>query len=75
VEGYQKGLTELEKIANTGILSGYYLFYSVRAEFYMEVNQFSKAIDSLRTAINLAPLQAERILLEKKLYSCFEKIS
>jgi RNA polymerase sigma factor (sigma-70 family) len=75
VYGYEKGLAELEKINKTGALGAYYLFYSVQAEFYIEMNQFSKAADSLRTAISLAPLQAEILLLEGKLKTCLEKIS
>lgn len=72
--GAQKAIEELEKIKSTASLKSYYLFYSAQAAFYMELSQFSKAASTLETAIELAPLQAEKKLLQKKLEQCLQKI-
>jgi predicted RNA polymerase sigma factor len=50
------------------------LFYSTKAEFYIELNQFSNAIKAIETAIELAPLQTEKLLLQEKLKFCRENI-
>ena len=71
--GVEPAIMELERIKNMGFLESYYLFYSVKAEFYIQLDQFKEAIPELKTAIELAPLQKEKVLLVKKLESCFEK--
>jgi RNA polymerase sigma factor (sigma-70 family) len=73
VVGVEKAIIELEQIENIAFLKSYYLFYSVQAEFYMELNQFPKAISILETAIDLAPLKTEKTLLREKLAFCLEK--
>ena len=75
VLGAEKAIKELEQIKNTSSLKSYYLFYSTQAALYIELNQFRKAIPILETAIELAPLQTEKSLLQKKLELCREKIS
>jgi RNA polymerase sigma factor (sigma-70 family) len=70
VNGAKKAIAEMEKIKNTGAIKSYYLFYSTQAEFQIELKQYAKAISSLKTAITLAPLQAERALLAKRLQFC-----
>jgi RNA polymerase sigma factor (sigma-70 family) len=74
VYGAEKAITELEHIKNIASLKTYYLFYSAQAEFCIELNQFSKAAASLKTAVELAPLLTEKILLQEKLASCLEKM-
>lgn len=73
VSGAKAAIAELEKIKNSASLKNYYLFYSTQAEFFIETNQFSKAITNLETAISLAPLQAEKELLKKRLIFCQQK--
>src|SRR5258706_2164940 len=73
VNGVQKALEELEQLKNIQSLSGYYLFYSTQAEFYIRSNEFVKARDSLEKAITLAPLQAEKDLLRERLSACLKK--
>ncbi|MEO8149494.1 MAG: sigma-70 family RNA polymerase sigma factor [Bacteroidia bacterium] len=70
VNGAKAAIAELEKIKNSPPLKNYYLFYSTEAEFYIELKQFSKASSKLKTAIDLAPLQAEKDLLTKRLEYC-----
>jgi len=74
VHGAEKAIGELEKIKKDQALKSYHLLYSTQAAFYIELNQFSKAISTLETAIELAPLQTEKALLDKKLAFCREKI-
>jgi RNA polymerase sigma-70 factor (ECF subfamily) len=67
VSGAREALKELEKIKDSRALESYHLFYSTQAELYTQINEFMKASDALRTAIQLSPLQAEKELLQKKL--------
>jgi len=75
VDGPEKGLSELEQIENNPALKFYHLFYSTRAEFYIQLNDFSHAVSSLEKAMELAPLQAERDLLKKKLDASRNKVT
>lgn len=70
VRGPQAALDELEKLRKDGTLQSYYLFYATEAEFYMEMRCFEEAARCIRQAIALAPLKAEKQLLEKKLEAC-----
>jgi RNA polymerase sigma factor (sigma-70 family) len=72
--GAEKGLHELELIKNKPQIKSYHLFYSTRAEFYIELGQSQKAVNSLITARELAPIESIRKLLEKKITNCLEKI-
>lgn len=69
VNGSVKALEELEKIKNDPALKSYYLFYSTQAEFFIQSKQLTHAAASLKHAIDLAPLQAEKEMLRKKLIS------
>jgi RNA polymerase sigma-70 factor (ECF subfamily) len=70
VNGAYSAIEELEKIKHDPALSSYHLFYSTQAEFYMQTNNFQKAVESLGKAIALSPLEAEKELLRKKLELC-----
>jgi RNA polymerase sigma factor (sigma-70 family) len=74
VNGAEKAIAELEQIRDSAALKKYHLFYSTLAEFHMELNQFSNAIKAIETAIELAPLQNEKLLLQRKLTFCRENI-
>ena len=74
VSGERKALDELGKIKHDPSLRSYYLFYSTQAEFYMRLNEFADAINSLEKAIRLAPLQPEKDMLEKKIILCRKQI-
>lgn len=73
VRGAVQGLEELEKIKDSPVLRSYHLFYSTRAEFYLQLNEPGKAADCLVKAIELSPLQVEKDLLQKKLAHCTRK--
>lgn len=75
VNSTEKAIAELEQIKNSASLKTYHLFYSTLAEFYIELSQFSKAIEAIKTAIEFAPLQNEKLLLQKKLAFCLQKIN
>ncbi len=74
VNGPAMAIGELEKLQNIPSLQSNYLLYSVLAEFCMELDHYKDAVDPLQKAIDLAPLDAERIFLRKKLEYCYEKI-
>jgi RNA polymerase sigma factor (sigma-70 family) len=74
VRGADKAIAELEQIETVASIKSYHLFYSTKAEFYIELNQFSNAIKAIETAIELAPLQTEKLLLQEKLKFCRENI-
>jgi len=74
VKGARSALEELEKIQNNCFLESYYLFHATKAELYMELNKFAEAASSLQYALVLAPIKAEKDLLQKKLEACQEKI-
>lgn len=69
VEGAPKALSDLKKIESNPAIASYHLFYSTKAEFYIQTNEFRKASDCLQKAIDLSPLEAEKELLKKKLDS------
>ena len=75
ISGAAIAIAELGKICEIPSIKSYHLFYSTKAEFYIELGKFKQAITSLQTAIDLAPLQSEKILLNKKLEYCCKKIS
>jgi RNA polymerase sigma-70 factor (ECF subfamily) len=74
VKGAEKAIAELEQIRNSVQLKSSHLFYSTIAQFYIELNQYSNAIPEIETAIELAPLPNEKLLLREKLTLCQQKI-
>lgn len=73
VEGPETALEELAKIKDNPSLKSYYLFYSTQAEFFIHAKQYREAVVALKKAIQLAPLEAEKALLNRKLQLCNEK--
>lgn len=73
VSGAKKAIAELKQIGDSASMQSYHLFYSTKAEFHMELEEFSNAIEAIEKAIELAPLQNEKLLLQKKLAFCREK--
>ena len=74
VEGAAKALAELELIENDATIKNNYLFYSTKAEFFMELGDFANASGSFTKAIALATLPAEKKLLQSRRAWCEEKI-
>jgi RNA polymerase sigma factor (sigma-70 family) len=75
VAGPQKAIEELQLIRHDPSFTSYHLLYATEAEFYIELKQYERAAGSLHAAIKFSPLKAEKLLLEKKLGQCLEKIS
>lgn len=74
VSGSEKAIEELKKIEQTPAIKLNHLYYSTKAEFQIALNQFDKAITTLKKAIELAPLKSEKKFLHTKLLHCSEKI-
>lgn len=70
VSGAAKAISELEQLKHVPALQTHHLFYSIQAELFIEQKQFSKAKKALQTAIQLAPLENEKILLQSRLKVC-----
>ena len=73
VQGPESALDELGKIKQDPFLQSYYLYHASEAEFHMQLGQPGESAKSLRKAIDLAPLKAEKDLLEKKLEECRQR--
>jgi len=56
------------------LLGSYHFYYSTLAVFYMEAQQFGKAMPLLEKAIALAPLPGEKNFLHSKLELCRKEI-
>jgi RNA polymerase sigma-70 factor (ECF subfamily) len=74
LSGPEKALDELQRIKNDPSLRAYHLLYSTEAEFYIRLSRFNEAVHCLEKAITLSSLEPEKLLLQKKLNSCKEKI-
>jgi RNA polymerase sigma-70 factor (ECF subfamily) len=75
VKGPRHALTDLETMELESDLDSYYLFHASKAELHAELHNYAKSIALLEKAIELAPMQAEKDLLLKKLESCKKKLS
>jgi RNA polymerase sigma-70 factor (ECF subfamily) len=66
-QGPEVALDLVEGLAREGRLDGYYLLHATRADLLNRCGRTTEADDSLRTAIELAPTDAERRLLTRRL--------
>lgn len=66
-QGPETALPELEELAASGRLDGYHLLHATRADLLTKLGRVEEARASLRTALELAPTEAERRLLERRL--------
>jgi RNA polymerase sigma factor (sigma-70 family) len=73
LSGAETAIMELKKLEGATSLKSYHLFYSTLGILYIENCQFNEAIPILQKAIGMAPLPAEKSLLQKKLDQCLEK--
>ena len=71
VEGPRSGLESLKKIRG---LKDYYLYYSAKAEFHIELHEFSSALEALEKAHQMASMDAEKTLLKDRISFCLQKI-
>jgi RNA polymerase sigma-70 factor (ECF subfamily) len=74
VKGVDKAIEELKKIANDPSLKAYLPFYSTLGEFYLQASQFNEAKECIQSAITLANIPSEKLLLQKKLDICMSNL-
>lgn len=65
-DGPEAALPLVDAIAETGRLDGYYLLHATRADLLRRAGRAAEAADSYRTAIDLAPTDAERRYLSSR---------
>lgn len=66
-EGYERGLALIDELRDRGVLLGYYLLHSARAELLRRLGRREEAIDAFETALRLAGTEPERRFLRKRL--------
>ncbi|HEU5357122.1 MAG TPA: sigma-70 family RNA polymerase sigma factor [Actinocrinis sp.] len=66
-QGPEAALPLVDAIAESGRLDGYYLLHATRADLLRRCGRTSEADACLRTALALAPTEAERRLLSRRL--------
>lgn len=66
-QGPEVALPVLEDIAASGRLDGYHLLYAARADLLRRLGRGAEAEECLRAALELAPTEAERRLLQRRL--------
>ena len=66
-EGPAAGLKLIEVIETSGALAGYYLLAATRADLLRRLNRPAGAAASYREALQVAPTEAERRYLERRL--------
>ncbi|WP_299223889.1 sigma-70 family RNA polymerase sigma factor [uncultured Aquimarina sp.] len=67
----KKALKELEIIENDKTIKSNHLFYSVKAEFLVQLEKHDMAKKTLKKAIELAPLTQEKQMLENRFKNLF----
>ena len=67
VQGPEVALPLVDGIAESGRLDGYYLLHATRADLLRRCGRADEADACLRTALGLAPTDAERRLLSRRL--------
>ena len=66
-QGPETALPEVDALAASGRLDGYHLLHATRADLLRRLGRDAEAEASLRTALELAPTEGERRLLERRL--------
>jgi RNA polymerase sigma-70 factor (ECF subfamily) len=66
-DGPASGLTLVEDLAETEALAGYYLLPATRADLLRRLNRYDEAATAYQRALELAPTDAERRFLRRRL--------
>lgn len=66
-DGPAAGLELVEQLERSGHLAGYYLMPATRADLLRRLGRHAEAADAYRTAVELAPTDAERHYLTRRL--------
>lgn len=72
VEGAQPAIETLRAIKG---LDNYHLFYSILAEFQIELQDWASAIKTLQMAEPLATLEKEKTLIQGRINFCLKKLA
>jgi RNA polymerase sigma-70 factor (ECF subfamily) len=75
VRGPRAALDELARIRGLDRLQTYHYLHAVRAQFHFDLREWSDAESSLRAALRLTGLRAEKTFLAKRLQLCSEKLA
>lgn len=67
VHGPTEALRALVVLPTRAALEKYYLLHAVEGELWLDAGEPAKAAVSLRRALSLATLEAERVLLTRRL--------
>jgi RNA polymerase sigma-70 factor (ECF subfamily) len=68
-DGPELGLALIDQLAPTGALSTYHLLPATRADLLRRLGRFDEAVVSYREALELAPTDAERRFLQRRIGS------
>ena len=66
-DGPAAGLRLVEQLDRDGVLAGYYLLEATRADLLRRLGQLDEAVVAYRSALEVAPTDAERRFLAKRL--------
>ncbi len=66
-DGPAAGLELVDRLERSGDLAGYHLLPATRADLLRRLGRHPEAVDAYRTAIELAPTDAERHYLIRRL--------
>jgi RNA polymerase sigma-70 factor, ECF subfamily len=66
-EGAERGLAQVDDLAGSGVLRGYYLLPAARADLLRRLGRFAEAATAYREALSLTRNEAERRFLEARL--------
>ena len=70
VVGARKAIESVNQIKD---LEDYHLFYSVKAEFQIELDLFEDAVETLKKAYKLASVEKEKEFIKKRMAFCRKK--
>jgi RNA polymerase sigma-70 factor (ECF subfamily) len=72
-DGPTAGLTLVDELDETGALAGYYLLPATRADLLRRLRRYAEASTAYRRALELAPTDAERRFLRRRLSELAEE--
>jgi RNA polymerase sigma-70 factor (ECF subfamily) len=72
-DGPTAGLTLVDELDETGALAGYYLLPATRADLLRRLRRYAEAATAYRRALELAPTDAERRFLRRRLSELAEE--
>jgi RNA polymerase sigma-70 factor (ECF subfamily) len=65
--GYEEGLVLMDKLGETGVVDGYYLFHAARADLLRRLERKPASAAAYRSALELVSNDLERAYLQRRL--------